>query len=105
MEGGGHHGAATALMVDSQMSEMWTGGQAAGAREHWLGVRMGEEHTAMHGRALRMPLLQPGSTTVSFCYKLGLGRGGFIVGSYTLPTYYFARQQSCERSRETARSG
>lgn len=76
MGGGGHHGAATALMVDGLMSEMRTGGQAEGAREHWLGVRMGEEHTAMHGRALRMPLLQPGSTTVSFCYKLGLGKGG-----------------------------
>ena len=30
------------------------------------------------------------------CYKRG---GGFIEGSYTLPTYYFALQQSWKRSK------
>lgn len=56
-------------------------------------------HAASHyGNALwmqsrRMPLLQPGSATNSFVINEG-GGGAFIGGSYTLPTYYFALQQS-----------
>lgn len=72
--------------------------KAASSCEH-SGVRMSEHHRAMHNashygnalwmQSMGMPLLQPGSTTDSF-----VTNGGFIVGSYTLPTYYFALLQS-----------
>lgn len=75
------------------------GGGAASTCEP-SGVRMSEHHTTMHtarhhGKALRMQSVRDALTSAwkqnrLICYKWE----GFIEGSYTLPTYYFALQQS-----------
>lgn len=43
-------------------------------------------------QATETPLLQPGCKINSFV--INMGEGGLIAGSYTLPTYYSALQQS-----------